>query len=48
MTGGQTDTTGDFGYYDQPSALGNFVWEDLNGDGIQDAASRASPGWSSR
>ncbi|MEM6696938.1 MAG: SdrD B-like domain-containing protein, partial [Bacteroidota bacterium] len=27
----------DFGYYVRPAALGNFVWEDLNGDGIQDA-----------
>ena len=26
----------DFGYYDEPAALGNFVWYDLNNDGIQD------------
>jgi len=27
----------DFGYYVRPAALGNFVWNDENGDGIQDA-----------
>ncbi len=26
----------DFGYYTQPAALGNRVWDDTNGDGIQD------------
>ena len=29
--------TADFGYYVEPAAVGNFVWDDLNGDGIQDA-----------
>jgi protocatechuate 3,4-dioxygenase beta subunit len=37
VSGGQTNTTGDFGYYEIPAALGNFVWEDLDGDGVQDA-----------
>ena len=32
---GQVDTTVDAGYY-QTASLGNFVWEDLDGDGIQD------------
>ena len=27
----------DFGYYVKPASLGNFVWNDLNGNGIQDA-----------
>ncbi len=27
----------DFGYYDTPASIGNFVWDDLNGNGIQDA-----------
>ena len=27
----------DFGYYVKPACLGNFVWNDLNGNGIQDA-----------
>ncbi len=36
VTGGQTNTTGDFGYYVLPAALGNFVWSDLDNDGIQD------------
>ncbi|MEM9848565.1 MAG: SdrD B-like domain-containing protein, partial [Bacteroidota bacterium] len=26
----------DFGYYKDPAALGNFVWNDLNGNGLQD------------
>ncbi len=30
-----SDTTADFGYYYLPAALGDFVWEDLNDDGIQ-------------
>ncbi len=29
--------TADFGYYVKPAALGNFVWFDTDGDGIQDA-----------
>ena len=28
----------DFGYYVKPASLGNFVWNDLNGNGIQDAS----------
>ena len=36
MTGGETNTTGDFGYYSQPAGLGNFIWNDLNYNGIQD------------
>ena len=27
----------DFGYYKEGASLGNFVWSDYNGDGIQDA-----------
>ncbi len=37
VSGGQTNTTGDFGYYLYPAALGNFVWQDLDKDGLQDA-----------
>ncbi len=28
--------TADFGYYVEPAVLGNYVWMDTNGDGIQD------------
>jgi uncharacterized repeat protein (TIGR01451 family) len=35
VSGGAVNTTGDFGYYVEPAALGNYVWDDLNGDGIQ-------------
>ncbi len=36
LTGGQTNTTADFGYYRDPAALGDWVWYDSNGNGIQD------------
>ena len=32
----RVDTTGDFGYYIEPAALGDFVWEDVDHDGVQD------------
>ena len=28
----------DFGYYTEGASLGNYVWNDTNGDGVQDAA----------
>jgi len=37
VSGGQTNLTADFGYYVIPAGLGNFVWLDLDSDGIQDA-----------
>ncbi len=36
LTAGQTDNTIDAGLY-QPAALGDFVWNDTNHNGIQDA-----------
>ncbi len=36
LTGGTSDTTRDAGFYQPPSSIGNFVWNDLDGDGIQD------------
>ncbi len=35
LTEGEHDLTWDAGLY-KPSAIGNFVWEDVNGNGIQD------------
>ncbi len=35
--GTTTNTTADFGYYILGAAVGNYVWIDYNGDGIQDA-----------
>ncbi|MFO1430472.1 MAG: SdrD B-like domain-containing protein [Candidatus Competibacteraceae bacterium] len=35
VSGGQINTTGDFGYFIDGAALGNRVWKDFNGDGIQ-------------
>jgi uncharacterized repeat protein (TIGR01451 family) len=37
VTGGETNSTADFGYYALPASIGNFVWNDLNEDGIQDS-----------
>ncbi len=36
MTAGENDLTWDAGLY-QTTSLGDFVWNDLNADGIQDA-----------
>jgi SdrD B-like domain len=36
LSSGQSNPTLDAGMY-KPSSLGDFVWKDLNGDGIQDA-----------
>jgi LPXTG-site transpeptidase (sortase) family protein len=36
VAGGETDNTQDAGFY-QPAVLGNFVWNDANGNGIQEA-----------
>ena len=36
VTGGQTNTTGDFGYYLVIAELGDYVWYDINGNGLQD------------
>lgn len=44
VAGGQTVTTVDFGYYDEPAAIGDYVWKDLDGDGIQDAGETGIPG----
>ena len=38
VAGGQTNTTVDFGYYIDPAALGDFVWNDVDGNGIQGGA----------
>ena len=35
LTGGENNTTIDAGYY-RPGSIGNYVWNDLNGNGIQD------------
>ena len=40
LTGGQS-ATADFGYYNDGAALGNRVWRDTNGDGIQQATETA-------
>src|SRR5262249_12780762 len=37
LSSGATDSSIDFGFY-QPVTVGNFVWNDVNGNGVQDAA----------
>ena len=44
LGGGENHTLGDFGYYRQPSQVGNLVWLDRNNDGIQDADEPGIPG----
>lgn len=39
LSGGTNDTTHDAGYYQPSSSLGNFVWRDVDGDGLQDGGS---------
>lgn len=34
----------DFGYYVEPAALGNRVWDDLDKDGVQDIGENGMPG----
>ncbi len=44
LSGGVTHTLADFGYYRAPAALGNFVWYDEDGDGVQDAGENGVSG----
>jgi uncharacterized surface anchored protein len=41
--GNNGNLTVDFGFY-RPAALGNFVWEDRDGDGIQEGGESGVPG----
>src|SRR5205085_997487 len=43
LPSGGSDQTIDFGFY-QPVTIGNFVWNDLNGNGVQDAGEPGIPG----
>lgn len=36
LSGSTSITYADFGYYRDPAVIGNFVWNDADGDGIQD------------
>jgi len=38
VTDGLDDLTADFGFYSEPGAVGNVVWEDINGNGVFDPA----------
>ncbi len=39
LSGGATNTTADFGYYRSSASLGDLVWFDRNGNGLQDGGS---------
>ena len=41
---GENDTTWDVGLFYQPASLGDFVWNDTNANGIQDAGEPGIPG----
>jgi|GEM_PF-1651409 len=43
LTSGQSDTTVDAGFY-KTASLGNFVWDDIDLDGIQDPGEPGIPG----
>ena len=43
LTSGENDATFDAGFY-IPVVVGNFVWEDRNGDGVQGAGEPGVPG----
>ena len=46
MTGGSSDLTVDFGYYNPATlaALGDYVWDDANVNGIQDSSEKGIAG----
>jgi protocatechuate 3,4-dioxygenase beta subunit len=37
LESGENDPTNDAGFYRTTAAIGDFVWEDIDGDGVQDA-----------
>ncbi len=41
---GASNTTADFGYYRDPASLGDFIWIDTNGEGIQVGGETGMPG----
>jgi len=43
LSGTNVDTV-DFGYYKDPASLGNLVWLDRDGDGIQEPSTNNEPG----
>ena len=43
LTSGENNTTYDAGFF-QAAEIGNFVWEDLDGDGVQDFGEPGIPG----
>lgn len=37
LVAGENDQTADFGFQQQDATIGDFVWDDLNGNGVQEA-----------
>ncbi len=44
LAAGGTNTTADFGYYVKPGVVGNTVFSDANGNGVQDSGEAGIPG----
>jgi uncharacterized repeat protein (TIGR01451 family) len=44
VSGGQTNSTADFGYYIQAASVGNWIWWDINRNGIQDSGENGLEG----
>ncbi|MCP5098321.1 MAG: hypothetical protein GY943_22460, partial [Chloroflexi bacterium] len=44
VAGNNDNLTADFGYFIEPAAVGNKVWFDTNGDGLQDVGEPGLPG----
>jgi protocatechuate 3,4-dioxygenase beta subunit len=43
LTSGQTDNTNDAGFFQNRASLGDFVWSDNDGDGVQDPGEPGIP-----
>ncbi len=43
LAAGDNFMTADFGYQQQDATIGDFVWNDLNGDGVQDGGEPGQP-----
>ena len=44
LAAGESNSTADFGYYREPASVSDFVWDDLDQDGIQDPGEPGLPG----
>ena len=45
VSDGQTNSNADFGFFQKPASLGNYIWIDDNSDGIQDVDEFGLENW---